>query len=160
MEQIKMSEAPMYLSAQKIAAMVGVRRVHNLNASAIRINKSLGDEAGLKNIGIHLITIAPGDKSTEFHTHRYEEEAIYVLSGCGTEVIGDTTQKIGPGDFIGFPGGSAAHETVNDGSEPLVCLVIGQRLAQDVVDYPRKGKRLYRNSGQRDMVDVVNVEKR
>jgi len=160
MEQIKMSEAPMYLSAQKIAAMEGVRRVHNLNADAIRINKSLGDEAGLKNIGIHLITIAPGDKSTEFHTHRYEEEAIYVLSGCGTEVIGDTTQKIGPGDFIGFPGGSAAHETVNDGSEPLVCLVIGQRLAQDVVDYPRKGKRLYRNSGQRDMVDYASIEKR
>ena len=150
----------MYLSAEKIAAMEGIRRVHTLNPAAIRTNKSLGDEVGLKNIGIHLITIAPGDKSTEFHTHKYEEEAIYVLSGHGTEVIGDTSQKIGPGDFIGFPAGGAAHETVNDGTEPLVCLVIGQRLAQDVVDYPRKGKRLYRNSGQRDMVDVVNVEKR
>ena len=74
--------------------------------------------------------------------------------------MGDTTQKIGPGDFIGFPAGGAAHETVNDGTEPLICLVIGQRLAQDVVDYPRKGKRLYRNSGQRDMVDVVQIEKR
>ena len=150
----------MYLSAEKIAAMEGIRRVHTLNPAAIRTNKSLGDEVGLKNIGIHLITIAPGDKSTEFHTHKYEEEAIYVLSGHGTEVIGDTSQKIGPGDFIGFPAGGAAHESVNDGTEPLVCLVIGQRLAQDVVDYPRKGKRLYRNSGQRDMVDVVNVEKR
>lgn len=150
----------MHLSAQKIAAMEGVRRVHTLNPAAIRMDKSLGDEVGLKNIGIHLITIAPGDKSTEFHTHKYEEEAIYVLSGQGTEVIGDTTQRIGPGDFIGFPAGDAAHETVNDGTEPLVCLVIGQRLAQDVVDYPRKGKRLYRNSGQRDMVDYTNVEKR
>jgi len=150
----------MYLSSQKIAQLEAVRRVHTLNPAAIRFNKSLGDEVGLKNIGIHLITIAPGDKSTEFHTHKYEEEAIYVLSGHGTEVIGDTTQKIGAGDFIGFPAGGAAHETVNDGTEPLVCLVIGQRLAQDVVDYPRKGKRLYRNSGQRDMVDVVNVEKR
>jgi uncharacterized cupin superfamily protein len=150
----------MYLSAQKIAAMAGVRRVHNLNPAAIRIDKSLGDEVGLKNIGIHLISIAPGDKSTEFHSHKYEEEALYVLSGHGIEVIGESTQKIGPGDFIGFPGGSAAHETVNDGSEPLVCLVIGQRLAQDVVDYPRKGKRLYRNSGQRDMVDYASIEKR
>ena len=150
----------MYLPAEKIIAMEGVRRVHNLNPAAIRINKSLGDEVGLKNIGIHLITIAPGDKSTEFHSHKYEDEAIYVLSGHGTEVIGDTNQKIGPGDFIGFPAGGAAHETVNDGTEPLVCLVIGQRFAQDVVDYPRKGKRLYRNSGQRDMVDYVNVEKR
>ena len=149
----------MYLSAEKIAAMEGVRRVHNLNPSAIRIDKSLGDEVGLKNIGIHLISIAPGDKSTELHTHRYEEEAIYVLSGRGTEVIGDQTYKIGPGDFIGFPGGGAAHETLNDGAEALVCLVIGQRLAQDVVDYPRKGKRLFRNSGERNLVDHSNIEK-
>ena len=150
----------MYLSAEKIATMEGVRRVHNLNPAAIRIDKSLGDEVGLKNFGIHLISIAPGDKSTEFHSHRYEEEAIYVLSGTGMEVMGETKQKIGPGDFIGFPGGGLAHETVNDGTEPLVCLVIGQRLAQDVVDYPRKGKRMYRNSGQRDMVEFANIEKR
>ena len=150
----------MYLSADAIARMEGLRRVHQLNPAAIRIDKSIGDEAGLKNIGIHLITIAPGNKSTEFHLHKYEDEAIYVLSGHGVEIIGDTSQKIGPGDFIGFPAGGAAHETVNDGTEPLVCLVIGQRLAQDVVDYPRKGKRLYRNSGQRDMLDIAQVDKR
>ena len=150
----------MYLSAEKIAAMEGVRRVHNLNPDAIRTDKSLGDEVGLKNMGIHLISIAPGDKSTEFHTHRYEEEAIYVLSGRGTAVVGEKTQKIGPGDFLGFPAGGAAHETINDGVEPLVCLVIGQRLAQDVVDYPRKGKRLFRNSGERNLVDHSNLEKR
>jgi uncharacterized cupin superfamily protein len=150
----------MYLSAEKITALDGFRRVHTLNPAAIRMDKSLGDEVGLKNIGIHLITIASGDKSTEFHTHKYEEEAIYVLSGQGTEVIGETKQRIGPGDFIGFPAGGDAHETINDGNEPLVCLVIGQRLPQDVVDYPRKRKRLYRNSGQRDMVDYGNVDKR
>lgn len=150
----------MYLSAEKIAAMEGIRRVHTLNPAAIRTNKSLGDEAGLKNIGIHLISIAPGDKSTEFHVHKYEDEAIYVLSGHGLETIGEETHNIGPGDFIGLPASGPAHETINDGSEPLVCLVIGQRLAQDVVDYPRKGKRLYRNSGQRDMVDLANVAER
>ena len=150
----------MYLSAEKIALLEGVRRVHALNPAAIRTDKSLGDEVGLKNIGIHLITIAPGDKSTEFHSHKYEDEAIYVLSGHGTEVMGETTQKIGPGDFLGFPGGGVAHETINDGTEPLVCLVIGQRLAQDVVDYPRAGKRRYRNSGQHDMVDYQNITKR
>ncbi|TMB69522.1 MAG: cupin, partial [Deltaproteobacteria bacterium] len=63
----------MYLAAEKIAVMEGVRRVHSLNPSAIRTNKSLGDEVGLKNLGIHLISVAPGDKSTEFHVHRYEE---------------------------------------------------------------------------------------
>ena len=150
----------MYLSAAAIAKMEGARRVHQLSSAAIRTDKSLGDEVGLKNIGVHLIMIAPGDKSTEFHRHKYEDEAIYVLSGAGTEIVGETAQKIGPGDFIGFPADGEPHETVNDGTEPLVCLVIGQRLAQDVVDYPHKGKRLYRNSGQRDMVDVDRIQKR
>lgn len=150
----------MYLSAKQIAAMQSIRRVHQLNAAAIREDKSLGDETGLKNIGIHLITIAAGDKSTEFHSHKYEDEAIYVLSGHGTEAIGNETYKIGPGDFIGLPAGGPAHETINDGSEPLVCLVIGQRLPQDVVDYPHKGKRLYRNSGQRDMIDIAQITPR
>ena len=131
----------MYLSADTIAKMEGARRVHQLNPAAIRTDKSLGDEVGLKNIGIHLITVAPGDKSTELHMHKYEDEAIYVLSGRGTEIMGETSQKIGPGDFLGFPAGGKPHETVNNGTEPLVCLVIGQRLAQDVVPARRLGMR-------------------
>ncbi len=150
----------MYLSAQTIAAMDGEHRVHFVNPAAKRINKSLGDAAGLKNLGIHMMTVASGDRSSEYHSHRYEDEAIYVISGRGTAVIGEDSFKIGPGDFLGFPGGGAAHETINNGTEPLVCLVIGQRLAQDVVDYPRAGKRLYRNSDQRDMVDHLNITKR
>ncbi|HEX9455235.1 MAG TPA: cupin domain-containing protein [Candidatus Binatia bacterium] len=150
----------MYLSAEAIAAMKAEERVHFVNPAAKRLNKSLGDAAGLKNLEVHMMTVAPGEKSAEYHCHRYEDEAIYVLSGRGTSVIGDETFKIAPGDFIGFPGGGPAHETINDGNEPLVCLVIGQRLAQDVVDYPRAGKRMYRNSGQREMVDYPHIVKR
>jgi uncharacterized cupin superfamily protein len=148
----------MYLSAQDIAAMEGERRVHFVNPSAVRSDKSLGDAVGLRNIGIHIISIAPGDRSTEFHAHHYEEEALYVLSGHGTAVLGETTQTIGPGDFIGFPTNGVAHETINDGTEPLVCLVVGQRLQQEVVDYPRKGKRLYRHGKERNVVDRANIE--
>jgi uncharacterized cupin superfamily protein len=150
----------MYLSAEKIAAIEGERRVHFVNPAAVRIDKSLGDLAGLKNLGVHMMTVAPGERSAEYHCHKYEDEAIYVLSGRGTSVIGDESFAIGPGDFIGFSGGGLAHETINDGTEPLVCLVIGQRLAQDVVDYPRAGKRMFRNSGQRDMVDYPHIHKR
>ncbi|HEX2229010.1 MAG TPA: cupin, partial [Candidatus Binatia bacterium] len=71
----------MHVSADKIAAMEGERRVHFVNPKAVRINKSLGDLAGLKNIGVHMMTVAPGDRSSEYHAHRYEDEAIFVLSG-------------------------------------------------------------------------------
>ena len=69
----------MYLSAEKIAAMEGEHRVHFVNPAAKRINKSLGDAAGLKNLGVHMMTVAPGDRSSEYHCHRYEDEAIYVI---------------------------------------------------------------------------------
>ena len=148
----------MVLSAQAIAAMEAVKRVHFLNDAAVRTNKSLGDAAGLRNIGVHLITVAPGSRSTEYHFHYYEEECVYVLSGRGTALIGEQTHNIGPGDFLGHPIDKVAHEMINDGCEPLVCLVIGQRLAQDITDYPRKGKRLYRHSGERSLVDITGIK--
>jgi uncharacterized cupin superfamily protein len=148
----------MYLSADAIAAMEGVRRVHYLNPEAVRINKALGDAVGLKNIGVHLIAVPPGHRSTEFHAHHYEEECIYVLSGGGMATVGEAIHRIGPGDFIGCPTNDVAHEMINDGAEPLVCLVIGQRLLQDITDYPRRGKRLYRHSGEWDLVDLAQVE--
>ena len=149
----------MYISAQAIAAMEAVKRVHFLNDKAVRDNKAIGDAAGLKNLGVHLITVQPGHRSTEFHFHHNEEECVYVLSGHGTATIGDQTYKVGPGDFMAHPIDQIAHDMVNDGSEPLVCLVIGQRLAQDITDYPRLGKRLYRHSGARSLVDIAAIKK-
>ncbi len=148
----------MYLSAQAIAAMEAVKRVHFLNEDAIRSNKSIGDAAGLKNLGVHLINVQPGHRSTEYHFHHYEEECVYVLSGSGTAVIGGQFHKIGPGDFMAHPIDKVAHEMINDGTEPLVCLVIGQRLTQDISDYPRKDKRLYRHSGERRLVDISDTK--
>ena len=147
----------MHLSAQAITAMQAVKRTHFLNAGAIRGNKPIGDAAGLKNIGVHLITVEPGHRSTEFHYHHYEEECVYVLSGRGTAVEGGQSHKIGPGDFLAYPIDNIPHEMINDGAEPLVCLVVGQRLVQDITDYPRVGKRLYRHSGERSLVDHADI---
>lgn len=149
----------MYISAQAIAAMEAVKRVHFLNDKAVRDNKAIGDAAGLKNLGVHLITVQPGHRSTEYHFHHYEEECVYVLSGHGTATIGEQTHKVGPGDFMAHPIDQIAHDMVNDGTEPLVCLVIGQRLTQDITDYPRLGKRLYRHSGARSLVDMAAIKK-
>ena len=117
-----------------------------------------GNVRQLRNIVERTIILAPGDRSTEYHFHYYEEECVYVLSGRGTAVIGDQTHKLGPGDFLGHPIDKVAHEMINDSSEPLVCLVIGQRLAQDITDYPRQGKRLYRHSGERSLVDIGEIK--
>ena len=148
----------MYLSASDIAALEGVRKVHYLNPLAERLNKSLGDAVGLKHIGVHLISVEPGHHSTEYHVHHFEEECIYVLSGRGIAVLGETLQPIAAGDFIGCPTNGVAHELVNDGTEVLCCLVMGQRLAHDVADYPRLQKRLYRNAGEWNLVNHADIE--
>lgn len=82
-----------------------------------------------------------------------------VLSGQATAIIGDDEYPIGPGDFIGYRKGGLAHSIRNTGNEVLRCIVVGERLAHDVGDYTRLGKRIYRNAGiPWNLVDLENVE--
>ncbi len=145
------------LKSQQIEAMEGEKRIHFLNPNAQRIRKSLGDEVGLKKIGVHVIYVEPGRDTTEYHKHYHEEECIYVLSGKGTLTLDGEEFLFEKGDFVGFPSDTAAHGLKNTGTETLVCLVMGQRLDQDVADYPNQNKRLYRNNGKWDLVDFENI---
>ncbi len=135
------------MKAAEIDAMEGLAKTHFLNDGAQRINKSLGDVTGLTGLGIHVIEVAPGFETTEYHVHHYEDEAVYVLSGTGTATIGDVDYPISSGDFIGYRKMGLAHTILNSGTETLRILVIGQRLPHDVGDYPRLGQRIYRNEG-------------
>jgi len=140
-----MKNAREILSSEAIAAMTGEVRVHALNPNAIRVTKSLGDAVGLTQIGVHMVTVMPGHESAEYHRHLYEEECVYVLSGNGLAVIDEQCFEIAAGTFLGFPRKGAAHAISNNGTEPLVLLVTGQRLEHDVCEYPRKKKRLHMN---------------
>lgn len=157
-----MSGETYLLTAEDIAAMEGLAKTHFLNENAKRLNKSLGDATGLTGLGIHLIEVQPGFETTEYHMHHFEDEAVYVLSGEATAEIGDEEFPIKPGDFIGYRKGGLAHTIRNTGNEVFRCLVIGQRLAQDVGDYPRLGKRIYRNEGMpwdlADRADLVHPQ--
>lgn len=152
-----METRKLLLKAADIENMTGERKVHFLNPNAVRINKSLGDAIGLNHIGVHIIDVEPGKETTEYHKHCYEEECVYVLSGKGTLIIEGDSYQFKKGDFAGFPQNTAAHTLINDGDETLVCLVMGQRLQQDVADYPNQGKRLYRNNGEWNLVDRQHI---
>lgn len=145
------------LTADAIAALPSQTKVHRLNPNAVRNTKSLGDAVGLTHMGVHLVTILPGRDTTEYHRHWYEEEFLYVLSGHGTADIDGQLHPVGAGDFMGFGRSAAAHSLSNTSTEPLVCLVGGQRLENDVCDYPRKNKRLYIHGLQEDMVNLQHI---
>jgi uncharacterized cupin superfamily protein len=141
----------------EIENMEGLAKIHYLNKNARRFNKSLGDIVGLNNLGFHLIEVLPGYESTEYHSHYFEDECVYILSGNATVTIDETDYEVSAGDFIGYPAGGFPHTMKNTGSEVLCCIVVGQRLKYDVGDYPRLGKRLYRHDYSNDLVDMNNI---
>ena len=66
--------------------------------------------------------------------------------------------QVEAGDFIGYPADGEAHDLRNTGSTHMICIIVGQRLGFDVVDYPEQNKRLYRHAGQpADLVDIAAV---
>jgi len=129
----------------EIESSEGVQQTHPLNDNAHRRVKNLGDVTGLKNIGVHIFEVQPGRQSTEPHFHHHEEECIYILEGEALATIGDSTFTVRSGDFIGYRAGGEPHGLENSGVDVLRYLVIGQRLAHDVVDYPNIRKRLFIN---------------
>lgn len=147
------------LTKDDIDKIKGTQKTHFLNPNARRVNKSLGDAAGLTGFGFHIIDVEPGCETTEHHVHYHEDECVYVLSGHATAFIGEDAHPIGPGDFIGYRKGGAAHSITNTGDTVFRCIVVGQRLPHDVGDYTRLGKRIYRQEGMPwSLVDIDNIE--
>lgn len=154
-----MAEDRYLVTAEEIADMQGLQKTHFLNKNARRTNKSLGDLAGLTGIGFHIIEVEPGHETTEYHLHHHEDEAIYVLAGTATAEIGEDSFAIKPGDFIGYRKAGKAHTIRNTGNETLRMIVVGERLAHDVGDYPRQRKRIFRQAGLKpNLVDFDAIE--
>jgi len=147
------------LTREEIETFAGIEKAHFLNDNARRINKSLGDLTGLTTFGFHIIEVEPGCESTEPHVHYYEDECIYVLDGEAQAMIGDEEFTVRAGDFIGYRAGGLAHKLTNTGDTMLRCIVVGPRLAHDVADYPRLGKRIFRNQGlPNNLVDIDDID--
>lgn len=128
---------PHLIRAAEIKALPEQQHVHQFNRRAVRMTRGLGTVAGLERIGIHLIRLPPGHDSTQFHSHSADEEFIYILEGRAIAEIGDLECEVGPGDFIGLPVPSPAHNLRNSFAEDCHYLVGGERNPLDVVDYPR-----------------------
>ncbi|MEH6629363.1 MAG: cupin domain-containing protein [Halopseudomonas aestusnigri] len=132
---------------------------HFLNPNAQRTGKSLGDLTGLTGFGFHIVEVAPGKDSTEFHVHSHEEECLYILSGRGLAFIGDEKHEVSSGDFIGYRTGGKAHSLTNIGDEALKYIVVGQRCDFDICDYPKLNKRIYCTKEPAfDLVDIADIE--
>jgi uncharacterized cupin superfamily protein len=98
--------------------------------------KGLGGE----KLACGLWELAPGKRSFPLHVHYVTEEALYVVSGRGQVRTPEGQSPIGPGDYVSFPAGGAAHQLINDGEAPLVYLGIAAVSGADICEYPDSGK--------------------
>lgn len=135
--------------SEDIAAMPERRHVHQFNDGAIRHTKTLGTQAGLEHIGLHIVRLTQGCVSTEYHTHDNDEEFLFVISGRGVATIGGKEHAVAAGDLMAFPHESPPHQLANPYPEDLVYLMGGERNAADVVHYPNIKRSMVKTAGRR-----------
>ena len=140
--------------------MKGDDKTHFLNDKVQRLQKILSDPTQLQELVFSIIEVAPGDESSEHHLHYHEEECLFVLTGEASARIGCACHRVKAGDFIGYRKGGLAHSLKNTGDSTLRCIMVSQRRDHDVSDYPRLGKRLFRNKNLTwNLVDVNVIDR-
>jgi uncharacterized cupin superfamily protein len=99
---------------------------HPWNSNSEIHGTMLARTLGLARTGVSLARIRPGKESFVYHSHRYEEEWIYILSGKAVAEIDDAEYEVSAGDFMAFPTPSVAHHLRNPFVEDLVYLMGGE----------------------------------
>ena len=102
-----------------------------------REKRALGDLFGLSNFGVNLTRLAPNAPSALRHAHSKQDELVYILAGHPILVTDEGWTRLSPGMVMGFKAGSGnAHCLINDTTEEVVYLEVGDRMAGDEVSYP------------------------
>ncbi len=131
---------------------------HPWNPNSEMLGTQLARSVGLKRTGVNFIRVPAGRESYVYHSHHYEEEWIYVLSGRAITLIDDVEYEVGAGDFIGFPAPSVPHLMKNPGPDDLVYLSGGENREFDVAEFPGLGKRMIRRGNQVEIYDVADAQ--
>jgi uncharacterized cupin superfamily protein len=102
-----------------------------------REKRVLGDRFGLTNFGVNLTKLAPGGSSALRHAHSRQDEFIYIVSGRPILHTDEGKTQLEPGMCAGFKAGTRnGHRLLNESTEDVIYLEVGDRTAGDVVFYP------------------------
>ncbi len=124
------AQAPLRTLPSSYPAMIAQRM-------AGREKRPLGDLFGLRNFGINLTSLAPGAVSSFRHAHARQDEFIYVLAGCPLLHTDAGATRLAPGMCAGFRAGTGdAHRLVNDTTDMVWVLEVGDRTSAETVTYP------------------------
>ncbi|MGE0281134.1 MAG: cupin domain-containing protein [Rhizobiaceae bacterium] len=100
---------------------------------ADRIRQRLGDAGGLKDFGVNLMHLPPGNWSSQRHWHSHEDEFVYVLQGELTLIEDDGEKLLRAGDCAAFPKNTGnGHHMINRSDVVAIYLEVGTRSPDDV----------------------------
>jgi uncharacterized cupin superfamily protein len=107
----------------------------------------LGDAIGSDRIGVALLKVQPGGRSSPVHCELAEEEIFVILEGAGIVRLGDEEHPARAGHAISRrPGTDIPHSFVaTDG--PFTHLAYGTREPNDIAYYPDRGEVWLRGVG-------------
>ena len=102
-----------------------------------REKRPLGDFFGLTNFGVNLTRLAPNAASALRHAHTRQDEFVYILQGRPTLHTDEGRTPLSPGMCAGFKAGTGnGHRLVNETTEEVVYLEVGDRTPGDEGSYP------------------------
>jgi uncharacterized cupin superfamily protein len=102
-------------------------------ASAGRIRQRLGDAGGLKDFGVNLMHLPPGNWSSQRHWHSHEDELVYILDGELVLIEDGGETLLRAGDCATFPKNSGnGHHMINRSDRTAVYLEVGARSPGDL----------------------------
>jgi uncharacterized cupin superfamily protein len=102
-----------------------------------RVKHPLGDLFGLTNFGVNLTRLAPHANSALRHAHTKQDEFIYILQGHPTLHTDEGRTQLSPGMCAGFKAGTGnGHRLINETSQEVVYLEVGDRTPGDEGSYP------------------------
>ncbi|MBD2166575.1 cupin domain-containing protein [Calothrix membranacea FACHB-236] len=102
-----------------------------------REKRPLGDLFGITNFGVNLTRLAPNAISALRHAHSQQDEFIYILQGNPTLQTDEGRTQLSPGMCAGFKAGTGnGHNLINETSEEVLYLEIGDRTPGDEGTYP------------------------
>ncbi len=102
-----------------------------------RTKSQLGEVFGLSSFGVNLTRLAPHAVSALRHAHTKQDEFVYILQGNPTLHTDEGRSTLSPGMCAGFKAGTGnGHRLINETSEEVVYLEVGDRSPGDEGSYP------------------------
>jgi uncharacterized cupin superfamily protein len=101
-------------------------RVYPQSDEQMAPSRALGRAAGLQHIGLHVVRIPPGRRTSWPHAEEKEEEFAYVLEGEVDAWTDGQLHRIREGDLIAWPAGTGiSHTLINNGTSDARVLAGG-----------------------------------